>query len=216
MINGDFQQDLFDGNDFNEEKGRRGRTDRSRKRFYLTHIQFPIENVVIILIVFMVLVIVAYAVGVEKGKRMSRVCSVPEMKEAPEYTISAYEKEPLEEEMITDTTESIEENTYIEEESPQSEDYIAEDEGIISDNDSENDYEPLRKGYTVQLVSYKDENRAIDEVSRLRGQGHNADYQKSGDWYQVYSYGYHDIDAAINAKESLSENYRDCYIRKIR
>ena len=172
----EYQKELF------QEYNRR-RTSLEKIRDKITrrrrmYIHVPLENIVFITIVGIMCVIVAFAFGVERGKRLAKIVtafndediSLPEI----EIKLEAVKHEEREKESAS-----------------------------IAD-----------KPYTVQLISFKDERRAIEERDGLLAEGIDAFLIPSGNWYQVCA-GYFDSMNDANSKlKSFSERYVGCFIRR--
>ena len=220
-MSADNYQDDF----FGEEPKGGGNRPAGRLKGYrlIPHIKLPVEYVVMLSIGALILLVVAYAVGVERGKRIQ----VPAKRNAGEALIrerSEDESFDTDEGRINATSDIIADLTKAEKIS---------DAGIVVDRDP---YEGSRdkegfaevsspvsaergsgdiSEYILQLASFKSKPAAEREIRNLKRKGIRANMEKKGDWYQVYAEGYATIDEAKKAKYDLSEDYEDCYIRKI-
>jgi len=71
-MSGEFQKELFD--QFRKEKGRLERiADRMRDRRRRPHLYIPVENIVFAAIIFIMSLVLAFALGVERGRRRAPV-----------------------------------------------------------------------------------------------------------------------------------------------
>ncbi|MDP8259247.1 MAG: SPOR domain-containing protein [Candidatus Aadella gelida] len=203
--------DLFD-QDFEKEKSKMLRRFKQypRQRF-LPVIRIPLEYTVIISIGVLLFVVVAYAVGVETGKRV-RVKDAGVGRDIPiqlwdEVQGSGGESVGFKkDEMNSEQTPLQEEkdvNLANEEKSPLE---VEPSLGEVSD--------VSETVYTLQLASFKNEGTAKDEAKDLKERGLVANMAKRGGWYQVYTEGYRTIDEAKEAQKTLTEEYKDCYIKK--
>ena len=198
MENGNFEKDLFGGHAFEKKKKGLDLLEKYSKQRLVPFIRIPLEYTVIIAIAVLVLVIISYAIGVEVGKRASvspaveekEVTEIQELAEVipEEPALPVIAEERLEEDIIA--TETVEET-------------IAK-------------AEPEETVYVIQLASFKDETAARQEVDMLSRKGISAQFKESGNWYQVFATGYQTIEEAKADRWLLSEEYTDCYIRKVK
>ncbi|MBD3425964.1 MAG: hypothetical protein GF409_01880 [Candidatus Omnitrophica bacterium] len=211
MTEKDFQKDFFEGQVY-EEKGRKPLFPRRHPdRIFLPHLKIPVEYAVIISISVLVLIIIAYAAGVERGKRLIGIAGdVPESKDYAMSSVAAQEAgdKPIAEEQTvtvveTQTEEEVEELKEKE---------LPEEEPVPTEQDEKYD----TKKYVIQLASFKNRENAETEAERLRRNDIQAGINKKGSWYQVYASGYATIEDAREAKRLLSADYKDCYIRRLK
>ena len=218
MDDNNFQQDLFSGS-FREKKDRRpGLFDGYSKQRFLPYVKIPIEYTVIIAIGMLVLMIISYAVGVERGKRVSKIPAAVATKTVIKEpgTSEAFSSKtasmPQEEKVSLVETEDLVEEVDVKDIDPY--------EGSRDDYVGAPPEEPLEEikesVYTVQLASFKSADSAKGEIDKLKRQGIQAEMSKPGDWYQVYASGYQTIEEARSAQKKLREYYQDCYIRKVK
>lgn len=189
--------------------------DRYSKQRVLPYIKMPIENIVIIAVGLLVLVIVSYAVGVEKGKRLPvlgdvRIASRVKGQGSREQSVEHREEEP------ESKNEEIEDEEQVLESQPQD-----IEEKLISDSrilllEEEPIAEPEESKYIIQLASFNGAQFAEEEINKLERRGVRADSTKKGQWYQVYAVGFQTIDQAREAKRGLIDDYEDCYIRRMK
>ncbi|MBU0570767.1 MAG: SPOR domain-containing protein [Candidatus Omnitrophica bacterium] len=183
---------------------------------FMPHVRIPVEYVVVFGIAMLVLLVVAYAAGVESGKR-----SVPEQRPAdivvietmPELTKDAGStdisgsggetpdeegEEKAESDVTTDTLETKETRKPWE----------------LSVLGEKAVAKPDEAAYTIQLAAFTEKENVEKETAKLKEAGNDAAYVKVGKWYQSYVKGYKTIGEARGAKEKFIEEYQDCYIRK--
>lgn len=214
-----FQQDFF-GSASREKKGKKPRllSGYSKQRF-LPYVKIPIEYTVIIAIGMLVLVIISYAVGVERGKRFTPTSSVEavdlasgkEFKEEPDVertSLPVIEKKSLAE---------IDKEPEAEPEAREDADpYSGSRDDYVGAPPEEGASPVTISGYTIQIASFKTESSAKDEIKKLASKGFEAHISRVGDWYQVYAVGYETIEQARGAQKKLAEKYQDCYIKKVK
>lgn len=212
----------YQGDFFSEQKGavkpkKTGFLGKYSERRALPHIRIPVEYTVIYAIGILVLIILAYAVGVEQGKRSlpakKVAASAEQRKRDTDKVLSEVrvmkrvaedkpEKEPQQQAKDAEKSDRTEEVAVTETVKP-----------IV-----EKDVKPLPPGpeYVVQLASFRDENNARSAVNQLTVKGIKAAYSRKGDWYQVFAGGYATNAEAQRVKIKLSDDYSDSYIRKIK
>ncbi len=214
MIDIDFQKDLF-GEQVCEEKARKPRLlCRYSERRFLPYVKIPIEYIVIIVIGMLVLTVIAYAVGVEKGRntagaKIGRDITIEQTEnaikvETEEPATSTIPNELVYKPLEEDTSEILRENEK-----------INDDFSVLLEKETEKQ-EQVHELYTIQLASFKKEELAKKELQKLKKENITADVTKKGEWYQVYAVGYHTIEEANKAKEELLKEYKDCYIRRVK
>jgi len=211
------QTDLFDGNVKTEKnRGFRRFKNHPQQRF-LPHVRVPVEYMVIISIAVLLLIIVAYAVGVEKGKNITE-------ENFSGVNESFLDDKPGIKDMDTEIVVLDTEKTVLnatEDNAGQT-----EKEGSLIIDEVENepnrvtsnaDVTPLiETAYILQLASFKNENSAEEEITKLKRKGFPAALVKNRSWYQIYTEGYQTIDDAKAAQKELIEDYRDCYIKRVK
>ena len=212
MPDDSFQNDFFK-DQFSEKKGRKTRfLGRHPGQRFLPHVRVPVEYTVILAIGMLVLIIVSYAMGVEKGKRFPAKA----LEAAPVETAFVADEEGL-----TDMLLQPGDGAGYPETPGEKKPDTGEKEEI---KEKEEEDAKIRKKvsidsvarYNIQLVTFKKERLARREVTKLKRKGFDADLAKSGRWYQVYATGYKTIDEAKKAQKELAEDYEDCYVRRVK
>ncbi|MCK4851854.1 MAG: SPOR domain-containing protein, partial [Candidatus Omnitrophica bacterium] len=161
--------------------------------------------------------VVAYAIGVERGKRISAAGAARVTRESSQ--ISGFKEVP--------------EKARVEEaaEVSRQDDKAGGTNGPFSDTGETADLPvplqeevtpesggttaaPQESVYLIQLVSFRKEKHAREEVKKLKAAGREASFARKGMWYQVYARGYKTAGQARRAKDAFNEEYPDCYIRR--
>ena len=187
-MSNEYQKELFE-----EYKQERGKFEKivdkiniKRKKLYL---HAPLENVVFAVIIIIMCVIVAFALGVERGKRLISesdreeievsipVQSVPQIELSPIEVGKPKKEEPAKAPSVTKVTNAT-------------------------------------KRYTIQVISYKQRNLAEAEKNKLLNNNVNAYIIPSGNWYQVCAGGYDTIEKAKAALIKIEKKYKGSFIRK--
>ena len=208
MMDNDYQNDFF-AEQVSIKKARKPHQimQRYSQRRLLSHIRVPVEYIVIIAIITLVLIIIAYAIGVERGKNIQSMRlpeSVPrEMLQVEDEVEDEGHAEPvmIEEDVSSDM---ISGEQQVEE--------IAVEEEDVKKKEITTLKEPV---YVIQLASFQEESEAQMMVDGLKDTGVNAVSAKKGKWYQVSAEGYQTIEEAKAAQKVFLENYKDCYIKKV-
>ena len=157
--------------------------------------QLSYENIVLLFIVFIMLLVIFFSLGVEKGKKIIRVDTaekgIPFAMQAPQAEEAEGFKTPI--------LKTLESETLLE--------AISEDLEIIDASDN--------RPYTIQVVAYKKENAAKKELDRLKREGHEEFVIPSNDWFQVCAGRYSNREASKKDLNTLKDKYPTCYFRKI-
>lgn len=212
MEHTNFQNDFFGDRVSGKAGGRPHILSRYSKQRFLPHVRVPIEYTIIGAIGVLILVIIAYAVGVERGKRISgeTFASSPGRVQAAAETDKALDMS---------FSGTVEEEWPVPHETEEAD--LRERDGDSAGRDVETaagEEEVPGSGeapYIIQLASFKNRSSAEREIKKLERKGYEARSSKKGQWYQVYASGYRTIDEAKRAQRRLSEDYQDCYIRKL-
>ena len=187
-MSNEYQKELFE--EYKQEKSKFekivDKINVKRKKLYL---HAPLENAVFAVIITIMCVIVAFALGVERGKRLivksvdeeievsTPVQSVPQIELGPIEVGKPKEEEPAKAPNATDVTNAA-------------------------------------KRYTIQVISYKQKNLAEAEKNKLLNKNVNAYIIPSGSWYQVCAGGYDTVEKAKEALIKIEKDYKGSFIRK--
>ncbi|NQU95847.1 MAG: SPOR domain-containing protein [Candidatus Omnitrophica bacterium] len=184
-MSNEYQKELFD--EFKQGKGKFekivDKINVKRKKLY---IHAPLENAVFTVIIVVMCIIVAFALGVERGKRFTSLETREE---------SAVFKEAV-------TTPQIK-LSPIEIGKPEAKEPVTAPKAASAPG-----------LYTIQLISYKQESIAEAEKNKLLNKNVNAYIIRSGNWYQVCAGGYGTMEKAKAALLELEKEYKGSFIRK--
>ena len=72
-----------------------------------------------------------------------------------------------------------------------------------------------KKPYTIQLVAYKNKDRAFEEVNHLKTRGYHSRIITRGGFYQVCVGQYKNLKEAKRDMKALRKRYKDCFLRRI-
>jgi len=176
-----------------------------RKRLFVT---VALENMVFGAIVVIMCIVTAFALGVERGKRLEQG-RAPETKESPGSPAAKprVKLEPIKISKATPEPEVI---------PPKKKGKKAGRPVIEKTIGTTVQKEPVAgMRYTVQLISYKQENLAVKEKNKLLKKKIDAFIAKSGKWYQVCVGKYKDMREASEGLKKFQRKYRGCFIRNI-
>ena len=203
-----FQEDFFD-EQLPEQKGRKppffGKYSDQR---FSPQLSIPIEYAAVIAIGVLIAIIVAYAIGVEKGKNMAFGPatgpwgrSVTEDETKPLLDVEMVEKQA---EQMMKEAERVETDVAVPEQ------HLKDAQGAVPAAATRPSDGTV---YMLQLASTKNEVYANEEVKKLKGKGFEALVSRKGDWYKIYI-PYGTMDEADKAKKKLVPDYKDCLIVK--
>ena len=194
------QKELFE--EFKKEKGKIERIAdtiaRKRKKTYLS---FSLENLVFILIVFMLALIVAFALGVERGKKIGQDIE-PVVLESV-YVSGEYD---------TVSSEGYLKPPELGIEAPLPETFELPLEPSVPEK---KEALPKERLYTIQVISYKQKDLAEKEVRKLSAGKVEAFVIPSGNWYQVCAGRYRNTDEAKKELLALAKEYNGSFVRRI-
>lgn len=71
-----------------------------------------------------------------------------------------------------------------------------------------------QKPYTIQLVAYRTESRALKEASDLTARGYDPSIITRGGFFQVCVGQYRNLKEAQKDIQILKKRYKDCFLRK--
>lgn len=159
------------------------------------------ENFVVMFIVAIMLMVVFFSLGVEKGKRVALRGHTPLTAEAFHASINAPapENPKAKEIFISETSESDKVSAV----------------GPASERE-EVKVQPLPvKSYTIQVVAFKREMSAKKETKLLERKGHEVFIIPTKEWFQVCVGRYANKEESKVILDGLKEKYPTCYVRKI-
>ena len=162
------------------------------------NILLPLDTLILLGVVIILLLTIAFSLGVEKGRRSGRVAKVKKEEVAVEAALPerpAVEVKP----------ESKPKVEVVEVAVP------AESRETVTSK-------PAGTTYVIRLATYTKENRdlAMQEVDKLKKEGFPAGLTESGK-YLILMVGEFTDRAETDRKLAiLKKTYKDCYIKKVR
>ena len=146
----------------------------------------PQDTLILLAVIAILLFIISFSIGVEKGKNIARgISGVKEEIASPARS------------QDTATTRS----TIIK-------------EGAEANQRSEEGAGEDRERYHVQVASFKKENSASKEVERLEDNGYPVVVMKKGDYVVIYVGGFESEGEARSNFQNLKKKYKDCIFKK--
>jgi len=158
------------------------------------------ENLILFFIVFIMLLVIFFSLGVEKGRRSAlRTGQIIVDKSAPNVI---EKKMPIEEKKV----EIVTSETVQMKEAEGTKTSKATDEKVT---------EVSGKYYTIQIIACKKEEYAKKEIERLKNEGYDAFIIPFNDWMQICVGKYASIEESKKDLDILKKRYPTGYIRKI-
>ena len=183
----EYQKELF--GEFKSEKGKLKKiADKITQRQHKFYVNVPLENMVVGVIVAIMCIIVAFALGTERGKRLA-------------------ERDSKKSVMKKTVTESPKVDKVAAIPAPVP---LNEVEKVLPEEKIQSAELP----YTIQLIAYKKEEIAQKEKNKLLNKDVNAFIIPSGSWYQVCAGSFGTVDEAKKAMASFKNDYKGCFIRR--
>jgi|GEM_PF-786611 len=228
MADNDFKNDFFEDGCSGTERKHSRLVNRCSEGGARSHLKVPVEYAVVLAIVILTLMTVSYAVGVKNGKSAVKIeyvreegMETPAESNAKELDINVILESAKNDNESLTRNENAEESEEFEESEVLGFSLPKDSSEIISEEQKQykkTEYVSLadETEYIICLASFKDENSAVKDTSALNDRGIKTRTAKKGQWYQLYALGYRTIDEARAAKEELVENYKDCYIKRIK
>ena len=227
-INGEYQNELFQ-----EFQGKAKKTrfwpKFLQKRFAKPQIMvnLPAEKLILFSIIFLLSLIVTFAIGVEKGKRSqlskARYVSVgpiasptPPPGQLPQETVAktgdvskkiniTAPPEPKKN-ILQATIQAAKRQSAI------SAPNVEKLKGPSSTGSSP--ARPLSNPYVIQLVAYKDKVSAQKKADELKSKGYEPFIIKGGDFFQVCVNNYSTKEQANLALKDFEKYYKGCFVRQ--
>ena len=161
-------------------------------------INLSYENAVLLFIAFIMLAVVIFSLGVEKGKRAAAKVTAA-AKETPAAPVAEAPARIKEAEKITPGAPEKAEKTENKKPAPPPAKEEAAD-----------------RPYTIQIVALKDKAAAEREMARLKKEGYDAFIIPSDKWIQICVGRYANKKDSEKDFKELKNKYPSCYFRKIK
>ena len=222
-----FQNDFFDDRADGLKERKNAFLGKYSDQRYLPQVSVPIEHAVVVVIGMLIAIIVAYAVGVERGKHVAlenpgsailKSATVLEDEEKPLLDVAMVEKQAAELMKKADAppepeAAAIEAPADLTKK-PQTANPAAKAQAVKTSAQAV----PAKVAadttvYTLQIASTKNEEYAKIEVEKLKAKGVAALIAKKGEWFRIYLPCASEEEAE-KAKKNLGDRYEDCLIMR--
>ena len=162
-------------------------------------LKFSYENIILLSIGIIMLIVIFFSLGVEKGKKIAmRDKNIRFAEQAPEPAVKRGEAIiKKDEDAVVAAEKAV---------APVAESYKEAEEAVR---------EAPSKPYTIQVIAFKNEKNAVQEVERLKKSGYKAFIAPSGEWAQVCVGRYENREASKEDFTALKEKYPGCYFRRV-
>jgi len=164
------------------------------------------ENLVLFSIIFIMLLVVFFSLGVEKGKRIALQGNKDK---TARYVDNIIEKKPLSEKI---PNEKRKDETAVLEKGESNELEIEKKSNAIYEGGMA---DASIKPYTIQVVAFKNVENAKKEIQRLKREGYDAFLIPSKEWTQVCVGRYITREETKKDLDSLKKMYLASYVRKV-
>ncbi|MFC1807173.1 SPOR domain-containing protein [Candidatus Omnitrophota bacterium] len=156
---------------------------------------FSIEHIIIGVIALIILGMIIFSAGVERGKRVERKKRKFKVEVEVKKSDAAIEKDAARTNkvdaapLMTEKTEPLKSAPKLKE-------------------------KRVTTLYTIQLASYLKEETAANAASALKEDGHKAFVRESGKYFTVCVGEFKEKQKARKGQDKLSRLYPDCYVRR--
>ncbi|MDD4183502.1 MAG: SPOR domain-containing protein [Candidatus Omnitrophica bacterium] len=178
-------------------------------------IVIPLDTFVLSSVVILLLFILAFSLGVEKGRKIiiasDEVASLPEKELRQENiniitqnkTISGKEQKIAVSQLPkrTETRQAIP--------------AVNMPQAVDKKTEATQAPASAKEGYYIQIASYNKENFALDEAKKLKNKGFPAYTAKKGSFVVLYVGTFKTITEAQKNVGLLKKNYKDCVLRRL-
>jgi len=173
----------------------------TRRRQLIT---LPLDTLVLLSVVIVLLLVIAFSLGVERGRKIAKVTEEEKISEpamlalAPETSPSIKKEEGKEEFMEITLPPTKEDAKVIQPISKLVEMRRAED-----------------KKYLIQVASYLTKKAAEQEAEKLKEKGHSVKIEQKGRYIVLFVGEFDSRQKAEDSMQILKQTYHDCFIRRL-
>lgn len=201
MENDNSQKELFEG----FEAPRRSRRPRFAQLFQKTDFSIALtaEKLVFISIGIIMLIVVFFAMGIEKGKSLAAKIDAPV---APAQTVAAKVKVPAK---VAATPAKV---TTAPAAAPVAQAKVAPGPANISPKDKST-VSPNDKPYTIVAAAFLRQDFASNEAAILKAGGLDAFVLKSDPYYLACVGSFANKDSALKSLNKVRQKHRDAYVK---
>ena len=185
-------------------------------------VSLRMDHLIVLLIIQVVIFVIVFSAGVEKGKRSLAVSSIPQSVQAaadvpvlPQPIAVTESKPAIEAVMPLPVAAEVQPAIKVKQPIPDSDISITE----ISDQKLKAiTPERLDGKYTIQLVTYKSDSQAQKQIEFLEVKGYRGFVVPSGDYYQVCINAFESKQSALSQLQNLQLQKlapNDAYVRSM-
>ena len=234
------ENEQFQGELFAEFTDSQGRLKHQKKISYQHHINADktrflfrsilsifSESFLFLAIIFMMIAIVVFIVGVERGKKLAALTSkipVTQSYRYPPFSVSKEKNMSLslveEEKKLKENYQNLDKTkSYTISEPKKDNNFLtSRKEEIKAEKKADAEKSPNNsdgtKLYTIQVATYREQALAQKEMQQLKKKGYSSFIIPSGKFYEVCTGSYFEKNKAYNCLKSLKKTYKDCFLRK--
>ncbi len=150
----------------------------------------PLDTLILLSIVFIILSVVFFSLGVENGKKIAL------------HTNKS---------IATTTTNNIQNSKKSSPELSKQQSNLKQPEKKVDKKNTEK----INDSYHIQIASFHKENAAQKEAANLKKTGYPVLIRKSGKYVVVYVGGFSNKGEATKRMECLKKKYKDCILRRL-
>lgn len=192
------QISLFDEKSFQTHKG-----------FFL-----GLDKICVLLVVFLIILVIVYSVGVERGKKIVSSATVESVSVIDLNKPTNFADAVKVEKTVQVETPDLINQPEINEETIEKETVIVKAEPVATIEKVKEEKPNTKGDYIVQLASYAKRSYASAAVATLEKNGYKAIVLEKGNWF-ILAVGYFETkEAAQTTLSKLKPKYKDCFIRK--
>ncbi|MCK4518543.1 MAG: SPOR domain-containing protein [Candidatus Omnitrophica bacterium] len=199
--NREYQPELF--SEFPKGRIKKAKAFKSMPKLKNITISISREKLVSLVIAVILLYVIIFSLGVEKGKSMSLSVTDKASGSAAAAKAEAVKKENSREVIIKRVKDRQIESKAAKDE--QKEQIAA---GAIKDKKP-----PAYKSYSLQLAAYAQLSRAEKEAEKLKKRGYTVFIDSNSKYHIVFVGNYRDKEKAQKLKKKLSKEYKGCYVK---
>ncbi|MCP4653513.1 MAG: SPOR domain-containing protein [Candidatus Omnitrophica bacterium] len=162
----------------------------------------PLDTLILISIVIILLLTLAFSLGVEKGRKIAYATIGKDVK------AKTHKKDNLQSELdaiISSVPDEILEQVATQ--APQKTVTVVKAVNNVATSNS--------KKYSIQVASYVKEKPAYAEAKRLKAKGYPVIVSKKGKYMVIYVGNFADKKKARNSMQSLKKRFKDCILRTL-
>jgi cell division septation protein DedD len=166
-------------------------------------LNITVDNMVIGSIVLVMVFLLVFSIGVERGKQLAWGEKNPVQIDQNSVSLQS----SLSPSMINDSTETVTQTISLPpDDGP---------ENPVASPATDTVPKTPDEGFTVQIATYKGEKRAREVVEQLQKLGHESFFLSKGEYVIVCVGKFSGKNEAKKYSLELKKKYKDCYVRRI-